>query len=111
MYKRQVYLVGGKGDDTINISNATGVSKSNLNHRFDGDSGNDQILGNSEGNRLIGGRDSDQLEGGGGNDLIYGNTTYTDVWSNSSDYIVTAVAPHISVCCIAINKIITTPTF
>ena len=75
-------LMGGSGDDTIDLSAAmTG----NAIVMVDGGDGNDTITGSAGGDSLAGGVDDDSINGGAGNDTIEGNAGNDFVDSGAGD--------------------------
>lgn len=66
-----VYLFGGEGNDTINVSGSVA-------HVLVGGDGNDVLNGGPGGDLLVGGAGNDTLYGNGGSDLLIGGTTVYD---------------------------------
>ena len=83
------YFSGQEGNDTIDISNATGFAASQYSQHIDAGQGNDSLIGNNEGNILVGGNHDDILNGGKGNDVLYGNRKNSK--SGDSNYVDIAV--------------------
>ena len=75
-------LMGGSGDDTIDLTSAmTG----NAIVMVDGGDGNDTITGSAGGDSLAGGAGDDLINGGAGNDTIEGNTGNDTVLASDGD--------------------------
>ncbi|CAM5793933.1 LEPR-XLL domain-containing protein [Rhizobacter fulvus] len=65
----RIIVVGGEGDDTIDLSGVDGSVKFDI----DGGVGNDTLLGGAGGGIIRGGTGDDLITGGAGADLIFGN--------------------------------------
>ena len=63
----KIIIVGGEGDDTIDLRGVTYAAE------IDGGSGNDTIYGSDGGTTIFGGAGDDRLFGGSGNDVIFGD--------------------------------------
>jgi Ca2+-binding RTX toxin-like protein len=68
-------VLGGAGNDTIDISGVSLVSSPDLsrNPEVDGGPGGDRIIGSRQGDHLAGGAGADRLQGRGGADLLVGD--------------------------------------
>ena len=75
-------LMGGSGDDTVDLS---GAMTGNAVVMVDGGDGNDTIIGSDGGDSLAGGADDDSITSGAGNDTVEGNTGNDFVDSGDGD--------------------------
>lgn len=79
---RTIVVYGGAGDDVIQLSNLSAMSK------LYGEAGNDAIVGSFGKDRIYGGDGDDSLAGGDNHDTLYGEAGDDRVFGGaSSDYV------------------------